>query len=500
MKSIFISLLFVLTALGALAQAPQAINYQAKARAANGNTLTNQAIGVKMTILESSAVGTPVYTEVHAVSTDEFGIFTLQIGQGTPIIGLFPQIDWGSNIHYLKVELDATGGTNYQEMSVSQFVAVPYALYAETAGNGGGGGGSDDQTLTLTNDQLSIEDGNSVNLSPYKDNTDDQTLNFNSGSKQLSISAGNSVDLSSLSSSGGSFSLPHSGSYNGSIPVMELTYAPNGSSDNAFEIHNNGDDDGLAIFQGSSAADALDILNNGLGEAIEIDNGASAREAIDVDQDADDEGIYVSQDGVNNAGEFRVSGSSNSGDAIYARTSGSGRAGYFDGNVQVDGSLSKSGGSFKIDHPLDPANQYLYHSFVESPDMMNIYNGNVTTDANGLAVVKMPAWFNELNRDFRYQLTTIGSFARAMVQQKMQQSQFIIQTDQAHVEVSWQVTGIRKDPWAEAHRIPVEEAKPSDEKGYYLHPELYGKPESQSMDAAKNADEYNGEREERKKE
>ncbi len=75
--------------------------------------------------------------------------------------------------------------------------------------------------------------------------------------------------------------------------------------------------------------------------------------------------------------------------------------------VAVVGTLSKGGGSFMIDHPLDPANKYLYHSFVESPDMMNIYNGNVTTDGDGLATVSLPDWFSSLNRDFRYQLTVI---------------------------------------------------------------------------------------------
>ena len=72
-------------------------------------------------------------------------------------------------------------------------------------------------------------------------------------------------------------------------------------------------------------------------------------------------------------------------------------------------------GTFKIDHPLDPANKYLSHSFVESPDMMNIYNGNVVTDANGEAVVELPDYFEALNRDPRYQLTVIGSFADAQI-------------------------------------------------------------------------------------
>src|ERR1035437_10514950 len=85
------------------------------------------------------------------------------------------------------------------------------------------------------------------------------------------------------------------------------------------------------------------------------------------------------------------------------------------GNVNIAGNLSKGGGSFKIDHPLDPANKYLYHSFVESPDMMNVYNGNVVTDATGEAIVPLPEWFETLNRDFRYQLPVIGQFAQAIV-------------------------------------------------------------------------------------
>ena len=136
----------------------------------------------------------------------------------------------------------------------------------------------------------------------------------------------------------------------------------------------------------------------------------------------------------------------------------------------------RSGGSFKIDHPLDPANKYLYHSFVESPDMMNIYNGNVTTDAAGQAVVNLPDWFEALNRDFRYQLTVMGQFAQAIVASEMANHQFTIKTDKPNVEVSWQVTGIRHDAWANAHRIPVEESEPEQERGFYLHPELYGAP------------------------
>jgi hypothetical protein len=132
--------------------------------------------------------------------------------------------------------------------------------------------------------------------------------------------------------------------------------------------------------------------------------------------------------------------------------------------LRVPGNLSKGGGSFKIDHPLDPANQYLSHSFVESPDMMNIYNGAVTTDKRGLATVTLPDYFEALNRDFRYQLTPIGQFAQAIVAEKINGNRFVIKTSKPGVEVSWQVTGIRHDAYANEHRIQVEQQKPQSQR------------------------------------
>jgi hypothetical protein len=165
---------------------------------------------------------------------------------------------------------------------------------------------------------------------------------------------------------------------------------------------------------------------------------------------------------------------------------GSGNAGVFSGNVDVYGSVSKSSGSFKIDHPLDPANKYLYHSFVESPDMMNIYNGNVTTDNSGVATITLPDWFESLNKDFRYQLTVIGKFAQAIVAREIESSQFQIKTSLPNVKVSWQVTGIRQDAWANAHRVPVEEEKDARLKGFYIHPELYGAPAEKQIEWARH--------------
>jgi len=151
-------------------------------------------------------------------------------------------------------------------------------------------------------------------------------------------------------------------------------------------------------------------------------------------------------------------------------------------DLDIYGMLSKSAGSFKIDHPLDPANKYLYHSFVESPDMKNVYDGVAVLDESGEASVELPKYFEALNTDVRYQLTAIGTSAPNLhIAQKVTKSVFAIAGGKPGMEVSWQVTGIRRDPYAEANRIKVEVEKLAEERGKYLFPELYNKPDSQRI-------------------
>ena len=141
-----------------------------------------------------------------------------------------------------------------------------------------------------------------------------------------------------------------------------------------------------------------------------------------------------------------------------------GYAGWFDGDVNVNGTLTKSAGGFRIDHPLDPSGMYLNHSFVESPDMKNLYDGVVSLDANGEAWVELPEWFDALNMDFRYQLTPIGeAMPNLHIFQEIEGNRFKIAGGIAEMKVSWQVTGIRHDPYAEANRIQVEVQKPAEE-------------------------------------
>jgi len=144
----------------------------------------------------------------------------------------------------------------------------------------------------------------------------------------------------------------------------------------------------------------------------------------------------------------------------------------FAGDLHVTGTVSKLAGSFKIDHPLDPENKYLSHSFVESPDMMNIYNGIVVLDKAGTATVKLPDYFEALNQDFRYQLTCIGRSAGVYVAEEIKSNSFSIAGGKPGLKVSWQVTGVRHDAYANKHRIVVEEEKPADQRGHLLNPEL----------------------------
>ncbi|MEE8573298.1 MAG: hypothetical protein V3T20_08525 [Gemmatimonadota bacterium] len=177
-----------------------------------------------------------------------------------------------------------------------------------------------------------------------------------------------------------------------------------------------------------------------------------------------------------------VSGASNYG--VYGTASGGtvNYAGYFNGHAHVTGTFTAGVKSFKIDHPLDPESKYLVHSCVESDDMMNIYNGNVTLDAGGEAWVEMPEWFEALNQDFRYQLTCIGGFAPVYVAETIRDNRFAIAGGEPGMAVSWQVTGVRHDPLAVTSRSPVEVDKLATEVGKYMHPEAYGMPVTAGVD------------------
>jgi hypothetical protein len=252
-------------------------------------------------------------------------------------------------------------------------------------------------------------------------------------------------------------------------------YGVVGTSDNGTGVYGTG---GTGIYGSASGENGYGIYGTASGE--------------------DGDGVYGNSTGVAGTG---VSGNSTaeSGYGVQGNSSGEGGTGVLgtangtgdsygvlaysensyalvvEGTSAFTGAMSKPGGSFKIDHPVDPGSKYLYHSFVESPDMKNVYDGTVTLDAKGQATVELPDWFEALNRDFRYQLTALlGAAPDLHVSALVADGKFSIAGGKAAQQVSWQVTGIRQDAWANANRIPVEVDKKAEDQDRYLHPELFG--------------------------
>ena len=153
--------------------------------------------------------------------------------------------------------------------------------------------------------------------------------------------------------------------------------------------------------------------------------------------------------------------------------------------VYSEGRLAATGTKqFQIDHPLSPETHYLNHFCTEGPEPYNAYSGNVVTDAHGYAVVRLPNYFEAINRDYRYQLTVIDAsddFVLAKVVQEIQNNQFVIRTSKPNVKVSWRVEAIRNDLWVQRYGYVTELEKPQWNQGKYLHPELYGLPIEQGI-------------------
>ncbi len=151
MKKIILFLLGICMMTNLLAQAPQGIPYQSIIRNGSGNLLLNQSVQIRFTIHDSTMSGNIVYQETHAITTSAAGMLILTIGQGTPVIGNFSTVNWGSGAKFMQVELDASGGTIYVDLGTQQMMSVPFALYSNSTGEVKQKGSSP-QTLLFTTD------------------------------------------------------------------------------------------------------------------------------------------------------------------------------------------------------------------------------------------------------------------------------------------------------------------------------------------------------------
>lgn len=461
MKKLLLSLVAIATlSLTSFGQVPEGFKYQAVIRNASNTILANQAVGMRLTLQQGSIGGTAVYTETFTTSSNAYGLVNLEIGTGTTTDD-FTAIDWANGPYFMEIAVDLTGGTSYVVMGTSQLMSVPYALHAKTADN-------------VINDLVNDADADSTNELNIS-----VTLN---GTNLETTDAGGTIitDLSSLTGASGNWMLSGINIYNtnsGNVGIGTTTPVYNLSLSNAagpkfaigataFNNISSGSFSFLENVGDVSGECGFKLDHNGADNSISLYSGCYIPSAGDTIFRAYRDGyMNIRRLGIGSVTMNPASPLSVVGNASFVGDM------TITGNLNVTGTIAKGGGTFRIDHPKDPANKYLIHSFVESPDMMNIYSGNVITDANGYATVELPGYFEAANKDFRYQLTVIGTFAQAIVKEKISDNRFVVQTSEPNVEVSWSVTGIRADKFANANRVQPEMDK--EIKGTYVHPELY---------------------------
>ncbi len=135
MKQIIVLTFLSFLSIALFSQAPNAFNYQGVARDLSGAPLPNQLISLRIAILQGSASGIEVYKETHASTTNNLGLFNIQIGMGSPLSSPFASIDWKNGNHFVQIEMDESGGSDFKLIGTSQLLSVPYALYAEDSGD-----------------------------------------------------------------------------------------------------------------------------------------------------------------------------------------------------------------------------------------------------------------------------------------------------------------------------------------------------------------------------
>lgn len=378
--------------------------------------------------------------------------------------------------------------TNYGKNDAAYFL-IPnqtnnrVALYAETYGTGNAGVFRSMNPTSSTPAVMIDNFGNNRALD-VKNST---ATNNESAIYASTIGTGRVADFINLNQNNSATTL-YTGTF-GLGPAGQFICENTNNQASVLTLHHRGRGRGLDIWlmNANNSANGILLTHDGIGRILEFNLNNSNNSSIGLMGTSVGSGhlAYLTRNNTTSSNAMVYMVSNSPAYTLYAANTSGGtnnNAGYFQGRVVVTSILSKGGGSFKIDHPLDPENKYLSHSFVESPDMKNIYDGTVLLDANGEAYVILPHYFEALNRNYRYQLTAIGASAPGLyIAEEISGNRFKIAGGKPNMKVSWQVTGIRKDPFAENNRIIVEEDKPQIEKGKYLHPEVYNKPANLSI-------------------
>jgi len=470
----------------AFAQVPEKMSYQAVVRNSSGQLLQNQNVGVKVSILQNSDSGTVVYSERLTGTTNTNGLVSLAIGTGTVLSGTFNTINWSTGNYYLKTETDPTGGTSYTIAGTSQLLSVPYAMYAKSSGG----------AATLWNSS-----GSDI----YNANTGNVGVGTNSPAYKFDLLHGGSTGIRLKSSS--SYSTLDIDGFTGDAAVR---FANNGV--NQWNVRNNPADNSFQVFELGGGGERFMIQdgtgNIGIGGVVPtyrlhvLHGGStgikvqssSSYSVLDIDGFSGDAAVRFANNGVNQwnvrnnpaDNSFQIFELGGGGERFQIQD-GTGNVGIGitspTAKLHVGGNFTATGvKAFTIDHPLDPENKILRHFAIESNEVINTYSGNAKTDNSGKVTVKLPDYFESINKDFRYQLTVIGAFAQAIISKKVSNNQFEISTSTPNVEVSWQVIGTRNDLYMQKiNTMKSEELKTNEMKGRYIEPKAYGLPESRGV-------------------
>ena len=319
MKNIIAIFTLLLSSTTLLAQAPDLMSYQAVVRDGGGVLITNTTVGVQISILETTAVGTAVYVETHTPMTNDNGLFSIEIGNGTPVSGAFSGIDWVNDLHFLKSEVDPAGGTSYTISGTNQLLSVPYALNAATVvkGNSLDEAYNEETTINPTTRVIEVDDGpieiqaiGYVGLNIEGSNIA-SALTVNSDSTEDAV-------VISQSGAGRGLEIDHDGTGSG-IRVVVSDPANNA---NAIFLRNQGLGYGLQVTNENAANDrnALYLVNSGTGKAVSIRqlNAASPQSAF-----------QMTNDGLGRAMRLTSTNPANAANVFDARGFGTGTIGSF---------------------------------------------------------------------------------------------------------------------------------------------------------------------------
>ncbi len=484
------------------ASVPRLIKFSGVFQPADGQPPASREV-VTLSIYAEQEGGVPLWREVQTVPVDTGGRYTVLLGASLPD-GLPLEVFASGEARWLSLDFARAGGVERPRV---QIASVPYALKAQDADTLGGRPASAYQLATkgeVARLTAVATVGDSSLPPPVAADVTPGTVNF-LAKYVSSANVGNSAVFETGGKVGIGTTTPSDflhvrftdpiGGFTG-VAVQNLSNTATSYSGMLFYDQAGA----LGQFQGfNNSTHEYRINNIAAGGSINFMLASASRLKIDTALGTTITGparvvagaVFTSLSVTNTSTDatsaainttadagFGVFASSNTGTAVVGSVTDTnvGVAGLFDGDVDITGTLFKGAGAFRIDHPLDPEHKYLNHSFVESPDMKNIYDGVAVFDAAGEVTITLPDWFEALNQDFRYQLTPMGAAFVPYIAEEIAGNQFKIAGGIAGRKVSWQVTGIRHDAYASAHRIQVEEPKSPAAVGTYLHPEDFGQP------------------------